>query len=84
LGRQSLEAAIVRVSSSFDHLVGERVDRCDAALQIMALEHVDGAGVEVVSALRGVLEADPEVIFAAVASGAPLTAAAEASGATVG
>ena len=70
------EAAALRVAVAFDDLVSEEPDRAQGALQLLAFRQVDAYGDAAVLALRRILEEGPDLLELAVASGAPLTAAA--------
>jgi hypothetical protein len=74
-------AATLRVASAFDDLVGEDEERARGALAILQSRADGPAWVAVVGALRTLLE-DEHVVGAAIAEGAPLTAAAAAAAAS--
>ncbi len=80
----SREAAVLRIATAFDHLVGEDPDRAVGALQIITFHQSDPYGAAAVLALERLLREDSEVVDRAIASGAPLTEAASASGASDG
>lgn len=78
------EAAVVRVATTFDDLVLEHPGRAQGALELIAFHHSGPYIAAAVLALRRVLENDSTILDRAVASGAPLTEAAAASGALHG
>ena len=78
------EAAIVRIATAFDHLVLEDPARALGALQLVNFQQSDPFGAAAALVLRQVLDEDPAVVNRAIASGAPLTEAAAASGARHG
>ena len=75
----SREAAVVAISTAFDHLVLENPARAFGALQLLRFQHNDAYGAAAALVLRQVLEEDPAVVERAISSGAPLTEAAAAS-----
>jgi hypothetical protein len=80
----SREAAVVRIATAFDHLVLEDPARALGALQLVNFQQRDPYGAAAALVLQQVLEEDPSVVERAIASGAPLTEAAAASGASHG
>jgi len=80
----SREAAVVRIATAFDHLVLEDPARALGALQLVNFQQRDPYGAAAALVLQQVLEEDPAVVERAIASGAPLTEAAAASGASHG
>ncbi len=80
----SREAAIVRIATAFDHLVLEDPARAVGAVQLLKFQQNDPYGAAAMLVLRQVLDEDPAVVERAIASGAPLTEAAAASGAQRG
>src|SRR5437588_3210485 len=80
----SREAAVVRIATAFDHLVLEDPTRALGALQLINFRQKDPYGAAAALVLQRVLEEDPAVVERAIASGAPLTEAAAASGASHG
>jgi hypothetical protein len=73
------EAAVLRVASTFDHLVLEQRERAKGAVELIAYRQNDPYGAAAVLALRRVLERDPGLLERAAESAAPMT---EAGGAT--
>ena len=80
----SREAAVVRMATAFDHLVGEDPARALGALQLLTFRQQGPYGAAAAVVLERVLEEDPAVVERAIASGAPLTQAAAASGVSGG
>jgi hypothetical protein len=80
----SREAAVLRIATAFDHLVGEDPARALGALQLINFRQKDAYGAAAALVLERILEEDPAVVQRAIASGAPLTEAAAASGAASG
>ena len=80
----SREAAVVRIATAFDHLVLEDPARAFGAVQLLNFRHHDPYGAAAALVLRDVLDEDPAVVERAIASGAPLTEAAEAARASHG
>ncbi|MBV8161538.1 MAG: hypothetical protein JO265_11500 [Acidimicrobiia bacterium] len=80
----SRESAVVRIATAFDHLVGEDPARALGALQLLIFREHDPFGAAAVVTLEQVLAEDPAVICRAIASGAPFTEAASASGTRLG
>jgi hypothetical protein len=74
--------AALRLASSFDDLVGEDEARARGALAILQSRDEGPAWVTVVDALRVLVERGDDVVAAAIAEGAPLTAAAAAAAAS--
>jgi hypothetical protein len=77
----SREAAVLRIATGFDHLVLEDPARALGALQLINFSQKDPYGAAAALVLREILEEDPAVVERAIASGAPLTEAAEAANA---
>ena len=75
----SREAAVLRVATAFDHLVLEDPGRALGAVQLLNFRQNDPYGAAAAVVLRNVLDEDPDVVDRAIASGAPLTEAAEAA-----
>lgn len=72
--------ATLRVASAFDDLVGEDAARANGALAILGSRAEGRAWTRVVDELRALLDAeDDDIVGAAIAEGAPLTAAAAAA-----
>jgi hypothetical protein len=78
------EAAVLRIATAFDHLVGEDPARALGALQLINFAQKDAYGAAAALVLERIVEEDPTVVQRAIASGAPLTEAAAASGAANG
>ena len=74
------EAAVVRIATAFDHLVGEDPARALGALQLITFRQHGAHGAAAAHVLEQMLEEEPALIDRAIASGAPLTEAAAASG----
>lgn len=72
-------AAALRLASAFDDLVGEDETRARGAVAILQSRDEGPAWDAAVGALRHILEGDGDVVVAAIAEGAPLTAAAAAA-----
>lgn len=75
----SREAAVLRIATAFDHLVLEDPARALGAVQLLNFRQHDPYGAAAAVVLRDVLNEDPAVVERAIASGAPLTEAAEAA-----
>jgi hypothetical protein len=72
----SLDAAVVRVASAFDELVGEQESLADQALSIVAAHARDPHTRRAVAALMALVAAEPHSIHDAIAAGARFTAGA--------
>lgn len=72
----SLEAAVVRLASAFDELVGEDPGRADQALAIIAAHPRDAHSRRAVAALLELAANRPELVTDAVAAGSQFTEAA--------
>jgi hypothetical protein len=75
-GRDSIEAAIVRVASRFDDFVGDDAGRARDALKLVAFEARDANGKRVVGSLRRLIMARPRIALDAIAAAEPVTSAA--------
>lgn len=71
--------AVVKVASAFDDLVGEDAERGRGALAILQSRSEGQGWNRAVAAFRELLDGDDAVVHAAIAEGAPLTAAAAAA-----
>jgi hypothetical protein len=74
--------ATLRLASAFDDLVGEDADRAQGAIAILSSRNEGPAWDLAVDALRQLLDDEVAVVSAAIAEGAPLTAAAAAAAAS--
>jgi hypothetical protein len=73
------EAAALRVATIFDDLVLDDPERVEGALALVQASQGDAYGAAAALALRMMVEEDPAVVERAVARGAPLREAADAS-----
>ena len=73
----TLDAAVIRVASAFDDLVGDDASRSDQALAIIASRPRDGHSRRVVAALFELMAADATVVHDAIEAGARFTEAAD-------
>jgi hypothetical protein len=71
--------ALLRVASAFDDLVGEDAERGRGAVAILDARGEGPAWSRVVDTLRSLVESEEGYVEAAIAEGAPLTAAAAAA-----
>jgi hypothetical protein len=71
--------ATLRVASAFDDLVGEDPERARGALAILDARAEGPAWSQVVDSLRSLVDGEDGFVEAAIAEGAPLTAAAAAA-----
>ena len=78
----SIEAAIVRMASAFDELVGEDHDRARGAAAVVGIGYLDRAGARVARALHHLVFERPEIVDDAILAGLPVSHAAAAAGVT--
>lgn len=76
------EAAVVRIASHFDDLVGNDPGRWVMALRVIAHQNRDEAARPVVAALRRLMAEEPGSVIAAISAAAPISKA-KAPGAAV-
>lgn len=73
----SLEAAVLRVASTFDDLVGDEPARADHALAIIASQPRDPYSRRTVATMLGLMAEDHALVHRAIDAGARFTEAAE-------
>jgi hypothetical protein len=76
---RTLESAALRAASTFDHLVLDDAERTQGALVLLAARTEDAYGAAAALGMRLIVEEDPRLVARAIASGAPLTDAADGS-----